>query len=384
MNKNIFQIIALLSRRSQIYLSNMLEKYDITAAEQPFFLEMNHQEGLTQEELTARVCVDKAATARALKSLEMKGYLVRLKDEKDKRQNRIYPTKKAKQLESAVRSEILCFNTQLTQGIDPQILDLIYNGLLKMEENITMPSEETNSMMMKNSLSAIADSPVKIWNLYEIPGMFREQARRWMESDISNYEFVYVPRQYTNPDSFACLYGYGEDKLLYLKEHIHKFGKRGGEETLIEQIEIDRCQIHKVLVFQELLDTRFIIFYQEKNEQHALELPYNSSAHYLYNPLLNWILGLERDFDTGLAERKNPRPQELCRESLAMYNYSLNAYRLGEGFQKYTYKSKPYSPAGKGLKEQLEEWLSIPMERGKFEAYRFGYRTECRYFIEEK
>ena len=51
MEKSISQIIALLARKNQVYLSNMLEEYDITVAEQPFFLEMNHQKGLTQEEL---------------------------------------------------------------------------------------------------------------------------------------------------------------------------------------------------------------------------------------------------------------------------------------------------------------------------------------------
>ncbi|NBH15076.1 MarR family transcriptional regulator [Lachnospiraceae bacterium] len=384
MDKSISQTIALLARRSQAYLNHMLGEYNITAAEQPFFLEVNHQEGLTQEELTARVCVDKAATTRALKSLEMKGYLVRLKDEKDKRQNRIYPTKKAKQLESAVKSEILCFNTQLTQGIEPQMLDLIYTGLLKMEENIADSAKETGGVMMKNYHSTMADWPVRIWNLYEIPGVFREPARHWMERDISKYNFVYAPRQYTRPDSFAYLYGYGEDKLLYLKENISKVGRRGGEETQMEQVEIDRHQIYEVLTFQELLDARFILLYSSETGQHVLELPYNSSAYHLYNPLLNWILGLKWDFDTSLAEREHPRPQELCQKSMSMYNYSLNAYRLGKEFQSYTYKSKPYHPVGKGLKAQLEEWLSIPMEQGKFEAYRFGYRTECRYLIGAK
>ncbi|MCI8298845.1 MAG: MarR family transcriptional regulator [Lachnospiraceae bacterium] len=380
MEKSISQIIALLARKNQVYLSNMLEEYDITVAEQPFFLEMNHQKGLTQEELTALVCVDKAATTRALKSLEAKGYLIRLKDENDKRQNRIYPTKKAQQLESAVRNEILCFNIQLTQGIDPQILDMIYSGLLKMEENIT-GSAHSDSMMMKSHHTAFADWPVKIWNIYEIPGKFREQALSWIKSDFAKYEFVYVPRQYTNPDSFAYLFGYGEDQLLYIKENICKIGKKGGEKINIQQIELDRHQIQEVLTFQELLNARFVLYYEEENELRTLKLPYNSSAYFLYNPFLNWILGIERDFDPGLAELKNPRPQKLCKESLVMYNYSLNAYRLGESFQNYTYESQPFIPAKKGLKNQLKEWLSIPMERGQFEAYRFGYQTECRYVL---
>lgn len=135
MDKSIARMITLLARKSQTYIGNALNQYDLTAAEQPFFMALQHYEGLTQEDLTAIVCVDKAATARAVKSLEEKGYLIRIQDEHDKRQNRIYPTDLTRQLGPAVRNELLRFNDLLTQGIDSQSLDLVYAALTKMEEN---------------------------------------------------------------------------------------------------------------------------------------------------------------------------------------------------------------------------------------------------------
>lgn len=136
MDYSIGRVMTRLARKSRIYIGSALDKYDLTAAEQPFFMALQHYEGITQEELTAIVCVDKAATARAVKSLESKGFLVRVQDGRDRRQNRIYPTDKAKQLEASVKRELLRFNALLTEGIDPQSLDLVHTALIMMENNL--------------------------------------------------------------------------------------------------------------------------------------------------------------------------------------------------------------------------------------------------------
>lgn len=135
MDTSIARMITLLARKSQSYIGSALSKYNITAAEQPFFMAIQHHKGITQEELTALVCVDKAATARAVKSLEEKGFLVRVQDEQDRRQNRIYSTDTAAQLAEDVRSELLRFNELLTQGITPEEIDILFTGLQKMEKN---------------------------------------------------------------------------------------------------------------------------------------------------------------------------------------------------------------------------------------------------------
>lgn len=135
MQKSLTRIVTLLARKSQMCIGNVLNKYDLTAAEQPFFMALRRKEGITQDELTAIVCVDKSAAARAIKSLEQKGYIIRLKDEKDKRHNRVYQTEKAKQIGEEVAKELLDLNDMITKGINPEEIDIIYNALVKMNEN---------------------------------------------------------------------------------------------------------------------------------------------------------------------------------------------------------------------------------------------------------
>lgn len=145
MEKSIARMITLLARKSQAYIGIVLSKYNLTAAEQPFFMALQRYEGVTQEELTALVCVDKAVTARVMKSLEEKGYLIRLQDEKDKRQNRIYPTKAAKELGPVVKRDLLNFNRLLTRGFEAEDQDFLYDALIKMEENFADIMKATTS-----------------------------------------------------------------------------------------------------------------------------------------------------------------------------------------------------------------------------------------------
>lgn len=386
MDKTFYQMLAVLARKNQIYMSTILEEYDITTAELPFFLTLNDREGLTQEELTAIVCVDKAATARAIKSLEEKGYLIREKDVQDSRQNRVYPTSDAKLLKEKVKSEILEFNNQLTKGIDTQILELLYDGLQQMEKNIIGITSGTGFTEKMNDFAVgrrfgMEEWPMKIWNVKEIPIAFREPVLKWMEKDFSEYEFVYVPRQQAKADSRAYLFGYGDNKILYLKERVERGGRKETEKKQIEKIEFERKNVKEIMTSKELLLAKMVLFIEDGNEQSMLEFPYNAATYFLYNPFLNWILGLSKDFSLAMVEGRNPRPASLYGESEIMYNYALDAYRLGDGFQNYTYKVEVHDCKGGEAGRMQKEWLKIYMERGEFEVYRFGYLTECRYRI---
>ena len=92
------RVLTRLARKCQIAVGNALHQYNLTAAEEPFLMAILNHEGFSQEELTVYVGVDKAATARAVRSLEEKGYLTRVQDPRDKRQNRVYPTDKAREV----------------------------------------------------------------------------------------------------------------------------------------------------------------------------------------------------------------------------------------------------------------------------------------------
>ena len=220
-----------------------------------------------------------------------------------------------------------------------------------------------------DSSPTLKEWPVRIWEIEEIPDLFAEEVRLWMQGPFQAYDFVYAPKRRTNPDSYTYLFGYGKDQIFFMKE------KNG------RPIRISRRQIVEVSTERELLNAKITVHYQDGKSEKALEFPYVPSVYYLYDPFLNWLLGLEKKFTPAVAEQENPRPLRLYEDSLVMFNYSLGAYRLGNGFKDYSYKSRQRRCKWMPWKKDMEEWLEVPMERGQFRLHCFKYLTECTYQI---
>lgn len=135
--ENLSRNLLLVSRRAQTCVGEVAKKYDLSAAEQPFFMAISKQNGLTQEELTTLVGVDKAMTTRAIRSLESKGFIVRKQGEKDKRQNLVYKTEKVDLVEAHLRTDLLQFNDYFTREIDESELEIFMSILNRMNENLS-------------------------------------------------------------------------------------------------------------------------------------------------------------------------------------------------------------------------------------------------------
>lgn len=225
----------------------------------------------------------------------------------------------------------------------------------------------------------VSEWPVRIWNADEIPEQYAGAVNEWIKGSFSDYQFVYAPKRRTSQQSYAYVFGYGRDRILFCRER-----NTGEGEAAIWTEEILKGQITAVSVERELLKIKIILHYHNAEGQKELEFPYVPSVYYLYDPFLNWTLGREKDFMPGVAERERPRPQRLYHESLAMFNFSLEAYRLGDGFDDYRYESKVHRRKWLPGKKTLEEWLEILMERGKFELYSLGYFRKWTYDLSEK
>jgi DNA-binding MarR family transcriptional regulator len=132
MKRLIGRYLSILHRQAQIYINFALKEFEITSAEYSFLMYLYHHSGASQEELSTYLYIDKSATARAIKSLEQKGYVIRLKDEGDKRYNRVFLTEKAKSIESKVKDKILGWSEMLTEGMEPEKVEFMLKGLEEM------------------------------------------------------------------------------------------------------------------------------------------------------------------------------------------------------------------------------------------------------------
>ena len=132
MSKNIGRIISILSRKIQQDLKDVVSPFGINVGEEPYFMTLVNEDGLTQDELTKRVMVDKAATTRAVKSLEEKGFITRKIDSADKRSKRMYLTSKGKEIAEPLRAALWAYNNSLTDGWTDKQYEEIYKALLQL------------------------------------------------------------------------------------------------------------------------------------------------------------------------------------------------------------------------------------------------------------
>lgn len=131
----IGRLIAMLHRMANLYLGQELRSLKIGAGQYIFLAELLDQEGQSQDELTKKVLMDKANTARALGKLEEAGYLRRVSDPKDKRIRRAYLEPKAREVEEDFWRIIMRWNDILSQNLPEERQGQLLADLTMMVEN---------------------------------------------------------------------------------------------------------------------------------------------------------------------------------------------------------------------------------------------------------
>ncbi|ROR29282.1 DNA-binding MarR family transcriptional regulator [Mobilisporobacter senegalensis] len=136
MKKSIGRLISILHRQAQIYINHALKDYNITSAEHSFLLYLWKNDGANQDEMSVFLYIDKAATARAIKSLEEKGYVIKDKDSNDKRFNRVYLSDKAKMNIEDIAKRVSNWSNIISEGLDENTKEYIYSILENMVEKV--------------------------------------------------------------------------------------------------------------------------------------------------------------------------------------------------------------------------------------------------------
>ena len=124
--------ISVLYRQFQIYINNNTKDLQISASEYIFLMEMYKNDNMSQEQLSKNLIIDKSATARAIKSLEEKEYIIRKKDDNDKRTNRIKLTQQGIDIKDRLSNLLEEWNNEITSDIDKNLLNTVIDTINKM------------------------------------------------------------------------------------------------------------------------------------------------------------------------------------------------------------------------------------------------------------
>ena len=112
--------ISILYRHGQRYLASQLEGYDIEVSQLPILMCACRFPGKTQEFMSCYLAIDKGFIARAVASLEERGYIRREPDYGDRRANLIYPTDKGQAMRTHLREMLNDWQDKMTLGMTPE------------------------------------------------------------------------------------------------------------------------------------------------------------------------------------------------------------------------------------------------------------------------
>jgi len=111
--------ITKIARAATKYATRALKKSGVGTTEYECLQVIRKNKGINQEQISEMLNIDKAAVTRMIHNLEKKGYAVREKDMRDKRNNRIYATKKALDVKFDESSAECLFYEWLMEDIAP-------------------------------------------------------------------------------------------------------------------------------------------------------------------------------------------------------------------------------------------------------------------------
>ena len=106
--------INIISRCAGIYRTDRLRGTDLGACHHSYVLTICHHPGISQEELSSHIYINKSNVTRHLAYLEEHGYVKRTQSETDKRVMHVYPTQKMLDVLPNIKQIIGEWNAYLT------------------------------------------------------------------------------------------------------------------------------------------------------------------------------------------------------------------------------------------------------------------------------
>jgi DNA-binding MarR family transcriptional regulator len=136
-NNNILtREIAHLARDIDLYLSKKLDKYNMGSGQFKIFINIAKNEGICQDKLAEKLGVDKTTITKSIKKLIENNYVIREKDEKDKRYYKLYISEKGRKIHPEIKNILDKINKELTLKFSENEKDLFFKFIEKINKNL--------------------------------------------------------------------------------------------------------------------------------------------------------------------------------------------------------------------------------------------------------
>ncbi|HDP78302.1 MAG TPA: MarR family transcriptional regulator [Mesotoga infera] len=131
-----------ISRSANVYFSREMQRFGLGSGHFFFVRVLMSRDGITQNELSEILSVDKGTTAKAMKKLTRKGYIRREPDPLDSRSYRLHLTESGKMLGEDLRMLGKSLEGLLTEGFSNDEKRQLLSLLQRAAENARKAKED--------------------------------------------------------------------------------------------------------------------------------------------------------------------------------------------------------------------------------------------------
>ncbi|TLM98559.1 MarR family transcriptional regulator [bacterium] len=133
---NAGKYVSVIWRNMISYMARKMEPLGIGAGQYPYLFSLYVEDGQSQQCLSDRMLVDKAATVRSVNKLEAAGYVERRPDQQDKRSFRVFLTENGRTVRPQLEAIVEEVQEILLDNMSREEKDVLKRLLPRMAGNI--------------------------------------------------------------------------------------------------------------------------------------------------------------------------------------------------------------------------------------------------------
>ncbi|HEX3022326.1 MAG TPA: MarR family winged helix-turn-helix transcriptional regulator [Lachnospiraceae bacterium] len=122
-------------RNTQSYIDKVLKKYRLSSGSYPYLMNLDRNEGISQNRISKEIGNDKAMSARTITKLIELGFVYKKEDVNDSRAYQLYLTEEAKAIIPEIRKELQTLVERITTDLTQEERRITMRSLAKVLMN---------------------------------------------------------------------------------------------------------------------------------------------------------------------------------------------------------------------------------------------------------
>ncbi|MFJ7367760.1 MarR family winged helix-turn-helix transcriptional regulator [Peribacillus frigoritolerans] len=134
--KEILREIGMIARALDSISNIEFKEYDLTKGQYLYLVRIYENPGIIQEKLAELIKVDRTTAARAIKKLEINGFIEKKEDKHNKKIKKLFPTGKGKNVYPFIKRENDYSNIVALEGFSESEVEAISALLQRVRKNV--------------------------------------------------------------------------------------------------------------------------------------------------------------------------------------------------------------------------------------------------------